>query len=57
MDEVTVKQVLLYLESAGWSDIIDKRWERKVIKEIVLTFPNIKLEVLDEVLELVLTKE
>ena len=57
MNEVTVKQVLEYLEAAGWSKTIDKHWERKVIKDIVLTFPNIKLEVLDEVLELVLTKE
>lgn len=54
MDEVTVKQVLEYLQVAGWSDLIDKRWERKVIKEIVLTFPNITLETLDEVLDVVL---
>ena len=54
MEKVTVKQVLEYLETAGWSDLIDKRWERKVIKDIVLTFPNITLETLDEVLEIVL---
>lgn len=54
MNEVTVKQVLEYLEAAGWSDLIDKRWERKVIKDIVLTFPNITLETLDEVLDVVL---
>lgn len=54
MDKVTVKQVLEYLEAAGWSDLIDKRWERKVIKDIVLTFPNITLETLDEVLDVVL---
>ena len=54
MEKVTVKQVLEYLETAGWSDLIDKRWERKVIKDIVLTFPNITLETLDEVLDVVL---
>ena len=54
MEKVTVIQVLEYLEAAGWSDLIDKRWERKVIKDIVLTFPNITLETLDEVLDVVL---
>lgn len=54
MNEVTVKQVLEYLEAAGWSKTIDKHWERKVIKDIVLTFPNITLETLDEVLDIVL---
>jgi uncharacterized protein (DUF433 family) len=54
MEKVTVKQVLEYLEAAGWSDLIDKRWERKVIKDIVLTFPSITLETLDEVLDVVL---
>ena len=54
MKEITVKQVLEYLEATGWSDLIDQRWERKVIKDIVLTFPNITLEILDEVLDTVL---
>ena len=54
MEKVTVKQVLEYLEAAGWSKTIDKHWERKVIKDIVLTFPNITLETLDEVLDIVL---
>lgn len=52
--EITVADVLEYLEKAGWSDLIDSRWERKLTKEIVERFPNIKMEVLDEVLNVVL---
>lgn len=52
--EVTVRDVLLFLEDAGWSDLIDKRWERQLIKEIQSHFPDVKKDVLEEVLNLVL---
>ena len=54
MENITIKNVLDHLESAGWSNIIDKRWEREVTKDIVEKFPNISREVLDRVLEDVL---
>ena len=52
--ETTVADVLEYLENAGWSELIDSRWERKLTKEIVERFPNITVNVLDEVLSVVL---
>lgn len=50
----TVKSVLIYLEDAGWSDLIDSRWKKEVIRDIKQKFPNISQSVLDEVLKLVL---
>ena len=52
--ETTVRDVLLFLEDTGWSDLIDKRWERQLIKEIQSQFPGIEKDVLEEVLNLVL---
>ena len=54
--ETTVADVLEYLENAGWSELIDSRWERKLTKEIVERFPNITESVLDEVLGVVLVQ-
>ena len=54
MEEITIKKVLDHLEVSGWSDIIDKRWERSVTKDIVEKFPNIHKDMLDAVLEIVL---
>lgn len=54
--EVTVKQVLLYLEDAGWSELIDARFEREVTREIAFVFPTIDPEVLDEVLDTVIVR-
>ena len=54
MKEVTVKEVLLYLQEAGWSDLVDERWKNKLEAEIKTKFEYIKQEVLDEVLELVI---
>ena len=54
MDEVTVIDVLLYLQEAGWSDLVDERWKNKLEAEIKTKFEYIKQEVLDEVLELVI---
>lgn len=54
--EVTVKQVILYLEDVGWSELIDARFERDVTREIVFVFPSIDPEVLDEVLDTVIVR-
>lgn len=54
MDKDKVRDVLLYLEDAGWSDLIDGRWKDKVTKEIKEKFPDITDEVLNYVLDLVL---
>lgn len=54
--EITVKQVLLYLEDAGWSELIDARFERDVTREIVFVFPTITPEVLDKVLDTVIVR-
>ena len=54
MNEVTVRDVLLYLQEAGWSDLVDERWKNKLETEIKTKFKYIKQDVLDEVLELVI---
>lgn len=52
--EVTIKDVLNFLEKEGWSELIDSRWERRVTRDIVRKFPNISIEVLDEALDAVI---
>lgn len=54
MNDVTVRDVLLYLQEAGWSDLVDERWKHKLETEIKTKFEYISQEVLDEVLELVI---
>lgn len=54
MDRDKVREVLLYLEDAGWSDLIDSRWKNDLVNEITEKFPNLENEVLEEVLNLVL---
>ena len=49
-----VRNCLLLLEEKGWSELIDSRWKKDVIKEIKNKFPNIPDEDLNEVLNLVL---
>jgi hypothetical protein len=56
MEKVTVKDVLVFLEESGWSELIDPRWERVVVKEIFNKFPNITQDVLDEASKVVLWK-
>ena len=56
MEKVTVQNVLVFLEESGWTELIDPRWEREVVKEIVNKFPNITQDVLDETLKVVLWK-
>ena len=54
MSEVTVKDVLEFLDESGWSELIDSRWERELTKEIFNKFPNITQEVLDKTLKIVI---
>lgn len=52
--ESKVKDILLLLEQNGWSDLIDSRWEQQVREEILTTYPDIDIDTLDKVLEIVL---
>lgn len=54
MDKEKIRDVLLYLEDSGWSDLIDSHWKDDLTKEILEKFPNLEGEVLEEVLKLVL---
>lgn len=51
---VEVSKCLQYLEDAGWSDLIDSRYELQVTDELMKQFPNITDDVLVRVLNLVL---
>ena len=54
MNRDIIQDALLYLETQGWSDLIDSRWKEDVINEIKDKIPNISDEELNEVLNLVL---
>lgn len=49
-----VSDVLNYLEEEGWSELIDRRWEIEVKKEILKKYPQIDEDTLKYVLKLVL---
>ena len=49
-----INECLQYLEDAGWSDLIDSRYENQVTEALTKQFPNISDEVLVRVLNLVL---
>ena len=49
-----VKDVLIYLETQGWIEIIDERWESKVKEDILKGFPNIDKDALNYVLNLII---
>lgn len=49
-----VQDILRYLKNTGWTELIDSRWERQVIKEIQSGFPDIDKETLECVLNLIL---
>ena len=51
---MAVSNCLRYLEDAGWSDLIDSRYENQVTDELMKQFPNITDDVLVRVLNLVL---
>lgn len=50
----TLKNCLLQLERAGWSTLIDSRWEDDVRTLLKESFPKISDNLLQEVLDLVL---
>lgn len=50
----TLKNCLLQLDKAGWSTLIDSRWEEDVRTLLKESFPEISDELLQEVLDLVL---
>lgn len=49
-----VSKALIHLENEGWSDLIDKRWKKVVIKSLNEAFPSMNKETLDEVLNCVI---
>ena len=52
--ESRVKDILLLLEQNGWSDLIDSWWEQQVREEILTASPDIDIDTLNKVLEIVL---
>lgn len=50
----TVKNILNYLEDQGWTELIDSRFEREVIKDVKFMFPDITADILEQVLDLVI---
>ena len=50
----TTGEIINYLCDIGWTELIDKRWERQVIKDIIEGFPDIEEHQLNSVLETVL---
>ena len=49
-----VSKALIFLENEGWSDLIDKKWKKEIIKTLKNNFPDIDKETLEHVLECVL---
>jgi hypothetical protein len=49
-----VRDILIYLETQGWTEIIDERWESKVKEDILKGFPNIDKDTLNYVLNLII---
>ena len=51
---VQVAKCLEHLEAAGWTELIDNRWEDDVVKELKTKFPELPENIIEEVLNLVL---
>lgn len=49
-----IRDVLIYLETQGWTEIIHERWESKVKEDILKGFPNIDEDTLNHVLNLII---
>lgn len=49
-----VRDILIYLKTQGWTEIIDERWESKVKEDILKEFPNIDKDTLNYVLNLII---
>lgn len=54
MKKSLVRDILLYLENKGWTEIIDERWESQVKEEILQGFPDIDQDTLNYVLNLII---
>ena len=51
---VQVAKCLEHLEEAGWTELIDSRFEEDVVKELKNKFPDLHENIIEEVLNLVL---
>lgn len=49
-----VSKALIFLENEGWSDLIDKKWKKEIIKTLKNNFSDMDKETLEHVLECVL---
>ena len=56
IDKLLVSKVLKHLEVIGWTELIDARYERQVIKDIIEEFPKIEPYTLNYILDEVLIK-
>ena len=51
---VQVAKCLEYLDEAGWTELIDSRFEEDVVKDLKTKFPDLPENIIEEVLNLVL---
>lgn len=51
---VQVSKCLEYLNEAGWTELIDSRFEDDVVKDLTTKFPDLPENIIEEVLNLVL---
>jgi hypothetical protein len=51
---VQIAKCLEYLEEAGWSEMIDSRFEEDVVRELTTKYPDMPKHIIDYVLNLVL---
>ena len=51
---VQAAKCLEHLEEAGWTELIDSRFEEDVVKELTTKYPDMPKHVIDYVLNLVL---
>ena len=54
IDYDMVSKALQFLETSGWSDLIDNRWKKKVTDDLKNAFPEMNKETLEHVLECVI---
>ena len=51
---IEVSKCLQYLEEAGWTELIDSRFEEDIVRELTTKYPDMPKHVIDYVLNLVL---
>ena len=49
-------EIIGYLWNIGWTELIDARWERQVVKDIVGAFPDIEEHQMNSVLDTILVR-